>query len=192
MKIYTCPKECGCGAFSALFMQLRQRGIEPHIADDDPEECYFEFNSRDWSLAEERKFNLDIFRGSQDDRRPCIVCYSRGYSEAQNRQCENCGEHLVLCQTCFELQRIPLAACPFCKTITHDEANAQRWQSQSLEEIIPEMLLGHHQGMNFARLSQNLESVYGKCLDRRQLLVTLRRLVESGTVVKKSNRRYGV
>lgn len=173
-------------------MRLKQQGIEPNIFDDDPEETYLEFNLPEKGLAFERQFNLDIFKGIEDGRRPCIVCYSRGYCDAQVRCCDSCGEQMLICGHCDEQDRMPLAACPFCKAITQDRANALNWKSRDISEVIPEMLVGHDRGMGFAKLAKNLELACGRKLDRSEILAALRQLVKSGTVIKKGPRRYGV
>lgn len=174
-----------------MLHKLLQAGIEPNIVDDDPEETYFEYTIENDSLEVERKHNLWLFKGVEDERRPCIVCYSRGYSEARNRQCEDCGEHLLVCQRCYDMQRLPLAACPFCKVAAQDQANLEMWKNQTIDQIIPQMLLGHSQGMNFARLTQNLETVCGP-VNKKEILACLHKLVKDGKVVKKGQRRYGI
>lgn len=192
MKLYLCSRDCPCGMFSVMLMRLKQQGIEPNIHDDDPEETFLEYDLPQEGLDFERQFNLDLFRSSEDSRRPCIICYGRGYRDAQVKFCESCGEQLFVCEHCHEQNRTTLAACPFCKAITQDRANAFNWKSKDIVEIIPEMLVGHDRGMNFARLAQNLEDVCGRELDRNEVLTALRHLVKSGVVKKKGPRRYGV
>lgn len=194
MKLYLCDKDCPCGLFSEMFMRLKQQAIEPGIEDDDPEETYLEYSLPEGcnTIIEERKFNLDLFQGITDHRRPCIVCCGRGYHEAQERVCEKCGEHLVVCKHCWEQGRMALAHCPFCKVITQDENNANKWEAKSIKDIIPELLAGHRTGMNLARLTKTLESVCGRKLDKREVNQALSSLVESGTIVKTGQRRYGV
>lgn len=193
MKLYLCDKHCPCGLFSEMLVRLKQIGIEPEICDDDPEEIHFKFDPEEISnIIEERRFNLDLFQGILDQRRPCIVCCSRGYNEAHERVCERCGEHLVVCRHCGEQGRMALAHCPFCKVITQDEDNANKWESKGIKEIIPQLLAGHRTGMNLARLTKSLESICGRKMDKGEISQALSSLVSEGTIMKKGQRRYGI
>jgi hypothetical protein len=194
MKLFLCDKGCPCGLFSEMLVRLKQIGIEPEICDDDPEETYLDYQLplQCNTIVEERRFNLDLFQGIADERRPCIVCCGRGYHEAHERVCEKCGEHLVLCRSCAEQGRMGLAHCPFCKVITQDENNSSKWKAKSIKDIIPELLAGHRTGMNLARLTKTLESVCGRKIDKDEISNALSRLVIEGTIHKKGQRRYGV
>jgi len=184
MKIYLCNKECPCGLFSEMLQRLTRIGIEPNICDDDPEGTYLEYSLPQGcgTVVAERKFNIDLFQGTIDTRRPCIICCGRGYDEAQERVCNKCGEHLLVCESCEKKERMTLVRCPTCTMVTQDEVNATRWQSKSIKEIIPELLDGHRLGMNLRRLTQRLESVCGRKLDQAEVNQALSSLVQEGVI----------
>lgn len=191
MKLFTCDKTCSCGLFSKMLVRLMEMGIEPSIHDDDPEQIHFEFNKPHCgTILEERRFNLDLFQGVVDDRRPCIVCCSRGYDDTQERMCEKCGELLIVCQQCYEHGRMALANCPFCKVIAQDEVNSSKWKSKSIKDLIPELLASHQTGMNISRLTKTLESICGRKLDKEEINKTLGNLVKEGMIIKKGRQSY--
>ena len=125
MKLYICPKECGCGAFGIMLLRLKQLGVEPKICDDDPKDTFFDFGLEDWSLTAERNLNLKLFKDFEDSRRPCVICYSRGYDHVIGRQCECCGEHIIVCIHCVgKKDRKP--SCSFCKTVAQDAKKGRK------------------------------------------------------------------
>lgn len=186
MKLYTCPKDC-CGSFGEMLSRLQTLGVEPTIYDDDPEEIFFEFGSDDLDLTEERSLNLKLFNDWFDpSRRPCVICYGRGYGFAQMEICKKCGEHMVVCGHCVEKNREPLAACSFCKTITQNDK-----ERMGFEEMIPQLLMTCKRGMKFDRLVKGMERLYGY-VDKTELLTTLRCLVERGVIKRGNGTRYSV
>ena len=182
MKLFLCDKTCPCGLFSEMLVRLKEMGIEPSIHDDDPEEIHLEFNlpPQCGSLVSERKFNLALFKGIVDQRRPCIVCCGRGYNDLQEKTCEKCGEHLIICKHCYDHSRLALANCSLCKIITQDEDHAAKWKPNNIKDFIVQSLTSH--GMSLDSLISRLESACGRKLDIKVINNALSGLVLEGSI----------
>ena len=128
-KILVCSPDCGCGLYQRILSIVHSHGIEPVLKKRRPEQLELSHailfrTPANWTIKQLRELNENLWKdemlcGMAHTESPCVVCFSRDYTEFVERSCRFCRGSIRICEECksnFPIELNKIQRCSDCWT----------------------------------------------------------------------------